>query len=211
LLAPVHVCRDKPSALEYIAAGEIYQVNLTFKTDFVFFGSPLALYRKLRRSQPVNHGVYLQLRERIILSRSPELFLQRQGDRVLAKPMKGTAPRFVGNQAVAETLGRSEKDRTENLMIVDLIRNALGKIAVTGSVRVDDLFRIEAYQTVYQMVSQVSARIPDRFLYRNVRGTFSFWLGNGCAKDSGHDDYPRTRAIFSRDIHRYGWPYQTGG
>jgi para-aminobenzoate synthetase / 4-amino-4-deoxychorismate lyase len=119
------------SALEYIAAGDIYQVNLTFRTDFIFFGSQLALYQKLRRSQPVNHGVYLQVPGRTILSRSPELFLQRQGERVIAKPMKGTATRFDSDRAQAATLRRSEKDRAENLMIVDLIRNDLGKIALT--------------------------------------------------------------------------------
>jgi para-aminobenzoate synthetase / 4-amino-4-deoxychorismate lyase len=170
------------SALEYIAAGEIYQVNLTFRTDFIFFGSPLSLYRKLRHSQPVNHGAYLQLPDRTILSRSPELFLQRQGDRVVAKPMKGTATKLDDNQALAEALGRSEKDRAENLMIVDLIRNDLGKIAVTGSVRVDQLFRIEEYPTVYQMVSQVSARIPDRSLYRTLCALFPSGSVTGAPK-----------------------------
>ncbi|MBV8212362.1 MAG: aminodeoxychorismate synthase component I [Verrucomicrobia bacterium] len=170
------------SALEYIAAGETYQVNLTFRTDFIFFGSPLALYQKLRRSQPVNHGVYLQVPGRTILSRSPELFLQRQGDRVIARPMKGTAPRFDNDRAQAEALGRSEKDRAENLMIVDLIRNDLGKIALTGSVRVDDLFRIEEYPTVYQMVSEVSARIQNRSLYRTLEALFPSGSVTGAPK-----------------------------
>ena len=170
------------SALEYIAAGDIYQVNLTFRTDFIFFGSPIALYQKLRRSQPVNHGVYLQVPGRTILSRSPELFLQRHGDRVIAKPMKGTATRFDNDRAQAEALGRSEKDRAENLMIVDLIRNDLGKIALTGSVRVDHLFRIEEYPTVYQMVSQVSAQIPNRSLFRTLEALFPSGSVTGAPK-----------------------------
>jgi len=170
------------SALEYIAAGETYQVNLTFRTDFIFFGSPLALYQKLRRSQPVNHGAYLQVPGRTIISRSPELFLQRQGDRVIAKPMKGTAARFGNDRVQAEALGRSEKDRAENLMIVDLIRNDLGKIALTGSVRVDHLFYIEEYPTVYQMVSQVSARIPNRSLYRALEALFPSGSVTGAPK-----------------------------
>jgi len=171
------------SALEYIAAGEIYQVNLTWRIDFTFFGSALSLYRKLRRSQPVNHGAYLRLPGRTILSLSPELFIQRQGNQVVAKPMKGTAAKVdKDGSSLAEALERSEKDRAENLMIVDLIRNDLGKIAETGSVRVDHLFRIEEYPTVYQMVSQVSARIPDRSLYRTLEALFPSGSVTGAPK-----------------------------
>ena len=107
------------------------------------------------------------LGDRVVLSRSPELFLERRGELLVSKPMKGTRAR-VGDDGtgLAETLLRSEKDRAETLMIVDLIRNDLGKIAEIGSVQVDQLFGIEEYPTVYQMVSQVSAQVPDRSLYR---------------------------------------------
>ena len=171
------------SALEYIAAGEIYQLNLTWRIDFTHFGSPLALYSKLRRAQPVNQGAYLLLPDRVILSLSPELFLERRGDRVVARPMKGTKIRSDSDEAGTEdALLQSEKDRAENLMIVDLIRNDLGKIAEIGSVTVDELFRVEQYPTVYQMVSQVSALVPNRSLYRTLEALFPCGSVTGAPK-----------------------------
>jgi para-aminobenzoate synthetase / 4-amino-4-deoxychorismate lyase len=162
-------------ALQHIACGDVYQLNLTWRIDFTFFGSHLALYRKLRRSQPVNYGAYLSLPDRVIMSLSPELFLERRSDTLVSNPMKGTRARDGDNgtdQALAKALQQSEKDRAENLMIVDLIRNDLGKIAQIGSVRVDRLFAIEQYPTVYQMVSQVSGRVPDRALFPTLEALF---------------------------------------
>jgi para-aminobenzoate synthetase / 4-amino-4-deoxychorismate lyase len=173
------------SALGHIAGGDIYQANLTWRIDFTFFGSSLALYRKLRRSQPVSYGAYLSLPDRIIMSLSPELFLERRGDELIAKPMKGTRARTTEkgtDQATAKALQQSEKDRAENLMIVDLIRNDLGKIAQTGSVRVDRLFAIEQYPTVYQMVSQVSGRVPDRSLFQTLKALFPSGSVTGAPK-----------------------------
>jgi len=173
------------SALGHIACGDVYQINLTWRIDFTFFGSSLALYRKLRQSQPVSHGAYLLLPERVILSLSPELFLERCGDELIAKPMKGTRARAGENgtdQLMAKDLYQSEKDRAENLMIVDLIRNDLGKIAQTGSVHVDRLFAIEQYPTVYQMVSQVSGRVPDRSLFHTLKALFPSGSVTGAPK-----------------------------
>jgi len=173
------------SALGHIACGDIYQVNLTWRIDFTFFGSSFALYRKLRQSQPVNHGAYLLLPERTILSLSPELFLERRGDELISRPMKGTRARAGENgadQAMAKALQRSEKDQAENLMIVDLIRNDLGKIAQIGSVQVDRLFAIEQYPTVYQMVSQLSGRVPDRSLFHTLKALFPSGSVTGAPK-----------------------------
>jgi para-aminobenzoate synthetase/4-amino-4-deoxychorismate lyase len=173
------------SVLQHIGWGDAYQVNLTWRIDFTFFGSAMALYRKLRRAQPVNHGAYLLLSDRVLLSLSPELFLERFGDTLMSKPMKGTISRAAENradQAMAQALERSEKDRAENLMIVDLIRNDLGKIAQTGSVRVDQLFGIEQYPTVYQMVSQVSAKVPDRSLFSTLKALFPSGSVTGAPK-----------------------------
>jgi len=173
------------SALRHIAGGDVYQVNLTWRIDFTFFGSSLALYRKLRRSQPVNYGAYLSLPDRVILSLSPELFLERCGDELVSKPMKGTRARAGENatdQMMAKDLYLSEKDRAENLMIVDLIRNDLGKIAQTGSVQVDRLFAVEQYPTVYQMVSQVSGRVPDRSLFHTLKALFPSGSVTGAPK-----------------------------
>ncbi len=156
------------SEADYIAAvdrikrlifeGDCYQVNLTFPLTFDWFGAPLALYARLRARQPVRYGGFVGDASEGLVSLSPELFLLRQGDRLVTRPMKGTAPPGVP----AEALRASAKDRAENLMIVDLLRNDLGRIAANGSVAVDRLFEIEDYPTVRQMVSEVSARVPGR-------------------------------------------------
>jgi para-aminobenzoate synthetase/4-amino-4-deoxychorismate lyase len=149
--------------LAYIADGDCYQVDFTFPLAFRHFGEPLALYALLRRAQPVLHGAFVRTPERTMLSLSPELFVKRVGERLTTRPMKGTAPRGddpLSDAAQRTALENSEKNRAENLMIVDLIRNDLGRIARTGSVRVDDLFTVEAYPTVWQMTSTVSAHVP---------------------------------------------------
>ena len=156
---------------DYIAAGDCYQVNFTYGLDCQAYGHPLALYARLRQAQPVHYGAYVALPERHILSLSPELFLERTGERLLSRPMKGTAPRGATPEEdarLAATLRASAKDRAENVMIVDLIRNDLGRLARPGSVTVERLCAIEAYPTVFQMVSDVAAEVggagfPDIF------------------------------------------------
>ena len=144
--------------ISFISAGDCYQVNLTFPLAFSWFGSPLALYRRLRDCQPVRHGGFVGDARQGIVSLSPELFIARQGDVLRTRPMKGTVARDVD----PAQLKASAKDRAENLMIVDLLRNDLGRVARAGSVRVDQLFEIEAYPTVWQMVSAVSADVKGR-------------------------------------------------
>ncbi len=142
----------------YIFDGDCYQVNFTFPLHFDWFGSPLALYARLRQRQPVRYGGFVGDATQAVVSLSPELFLERRGDRLLTRPMKGTAPR----SAPPETLRNSAKDCAENLMIVDLLRNDLGRVASNGSVHVDKLFEIEDYPSVWQMVSEVSADVAGR-------------------------------------------------
>lgn len=146
-----------------IAAGDFYQANLTFRSRFAFAGDALALYRRLRDQSQARYGAYIDDGERQILSLSPELFFQITADgRIATKPMKGTAAR--GSDAISDTLARetlaeSTKNRAENLMIVDLLRNDVGRIAEIGSVGVSDLFAVETYPTLHQMVSTVSATL----------------------------------------------------
>jgi para-aminobenzoate synthetase/4-amino-4-deoxychorismate lyase len=160
---------------DYIAEGDCYQVNLTYGLDFQTYGHPLALYERLRRAQPVRYGAYLQLPGLTALSLSPELFLERRGARLLSRPMKGTARRGespVEDAALAAELAVSEKNRAENVMIVDLIRNDLGRLALPGSVAVQGLCRVEAYPTVFQMVTDVSAEIAQPALFDIFRALF---------------------------------------
>lgn len=146
----------------YIAAGDIYQLNLTLKGRFRVEGDPVALYRDLRRKQPVSYGALLRTDDFTVISASPELFLRIEGDRVVTRPMKGTAARGLTldqDSEIGRWLARDLKSRAENLMIVDLMRNDLGRVAQTGSVRVSDLFTIETYETLHQMTSGVEARL----------------------------------------------------
>ena len=149
----------------WIADGECYQINLTFPLDLRVFGHPLALYAVLRTRQPVRYGAFIASGEGgvTLLSRSPELFFERQGARVVTRPMKGTAPRGLdaeSDEARRAALEASPKERAENVMIVDLLRNDLGRLAAPGSVRVEALCVTEAYPTLWQMVSTVAADLP---------------------------------------------------
>lgn len=150
---------DRVKAL--IAAGDIYQANLTFRAGFAFAGDPLALFATLRDAAGARYGAYVDDGERQMLSLSPELFFEvGPGGAIATKPMKGTAARGTdpaSDQAARDGLSHSIKNRAENLMIVDLLRNDLGRIATLGSVTVKDLFAVETYPTLHQMVSTVRA------------------------------------------------------
>ena len=147
-----------------IRAGETYQVNHTQRLRGRSIGTPLALYRRLRAAQPVPFGALIALpQDRWVLSCSPELFVRHQAGHLVTRPMKGTAPRHAdpaADQASADWLAHDAKNRAENLMIVDLLRNDLGRLATVGSVRVPQLFAVEPYRTVFQMTSTIEADLP---------------------------------------------------
>ena len=164
-----------------IRAGETYQVNYSYRLHGQAYGAPVALYRRLRAHQPVAFGAYIQLPEAQqpntgggpthVLSCSPELFLHHANGVLTARPMKGTASRTFAPEADSETarhLSLDVKNRAENLMIVDLLRNDLGRIAQTGSVQVPDLFAIEPYSTVFQMTSTVQARVRPEISFPDL-------------------------------------------
>lgn len=146
----------------YIEAGDTYQVNHTIRARFQFEGCPVAYYRRLRESQKVAYGAFLSFPDLTVLSRSPELFFQKTGDCLTTRPMKGTAARHTDVQIdtdSAKSLQVDEKSLAENLMIVDLLRNDLSRIAEPGTVAVDALFEVETYRTVHQMTSTISCRV----------------------------------------------------
>lgn len=147
-----------------IARGELYQLNYTFGLDVTTQGDETALYRRLANRHPSAHAAFIEDEGRTILSFSPELFIERKGARVTTRPMKGTAPRMadpLADEASGEALLASEKDRSENLMIVDLLRNDLGRLAPPGGVTLEALFTLEKYPSVWTMTSTVSADLPD--------------------------------------------------
>ncbi|MEN3952389.1 aminodeoxychorismate synthase component I [Iodidimonas sp. SYSU 1G8] len=148
---------------DWIAAGDVYQINLTMDAAAAFDGDPLALHAALRQAQPVSHGAFLAAGDWCVSSHSPELFLSRAGDQVTVKPMKGTAARgrwFEEDEAAKAALSGDAKSRAENLMIVDLERNDLSRMALPGSVSAEDLFHVDAYPTVLQMISTVRGAVP---------------------------------------------------
>jgi para-aminobenzoate synthetase / 4-amino-4-deoxychorismate lyase len=148
----------------YIAAGDIYQANLTFPLSADYGGDPLALYAALRPRAAAGYGGVIWTGERHYLSFSPELFFALKDHRVTTKPMKGTAARQpdpAADESEAETLRTDPKQRAENLMIVDLLRNDLSRVCEAGSVAVPELFHIESYPTVHQMTSTVTGVLPE--------------------------------------------------
>lgn len=164
---------------EHIAAGDTYQVNLTLRLHATFDGDPLGLFRALARSQRGDHLVYLDFGSHALCSASPELFFRRSpladgGAELFSKPMKGTrgrSPDPAEDAELACALVASEKDRAENTMIVDMMRNDFGRIARIGTVQVPDLHVVESYPTVHQMVSSVTAE-TDASLTEVFTSTF---------------------------------------
>ncbi|MEP3051889.1 MAG: aminodeoxychorismate synthase component I [Erythrobacter sp.] len=161
---------------EAIRAGDIYQANLTYPLAGSYNGDPIALYKQLRSAANAGYGGIVFDGSHWLLSFSPELFVATNGREAKAKPMKGTRPRNADSAIdaeLAQDLASSVKDKAENLMIVDLMRNDLGRVAEAGSVRVEQPFAIESYPSVHQMVSTVRARLePDIGLSELVKALF---------------------------------------
>jgi para-aminobenzoate synthetase/4-amino-4-deoxychorismate lyase len=161
---------------EAIHAGDIYQANLTYPLAGSFRGDPTGLYAALRTAASAGYGGLIFDGAHWLLSFSPELFVALNGKEAKVKPMKGTRPRMAepaADAAMAEELASSVKDRAENLMIVDLMRNDLSRVAEPGSVHVEAPFAVESYPTVHQMVSTVRARLsPGQGAMDLVRALF---------------------------------------
>ena len=158
---------------DHIAAGDTYQVNLTLRLRASVAGDPKGLYRDLCYAQRGAYSAYLDLGRYRVLSASPELFFRIDGSTVATKPMKGTAPRgrwLAEDEEIRARLRGSIKERAENAMIVDLLRNDLARVARVGSVRWSDVFEAERFETVWQLTSTVSAELRQGRSLRDVFG-----------------------------------------
>ncbi|WP_448588070.1 chorismate-binding protein [Thermocrinis sp.] len=142
---------------KHIEEGTIYQINLSTKIDFALDGEPIDLFHVFFRRQPTPYAFFLEIEDFFLMSGSMELFLEKKGRKITSKPIKGTGKD-------CEALKKSSKDRAENLMILDMMRNDLSKISEVGSVEVEELFKVESYSTVCQMHSTVSAKTDADFL-----------------------------------------------
>ncbi|MGE9294928.1 MAG: aminodeoxychorismate synthase component I [Puniceicoccales bacterium] len=204
-------CAAVESIRESIAAGEIYQANLAQFFATPYSGNPARLFERLRTRNPAPYSAYLDQGERQILSSSPELFLRITPDRrILTRPIKGTRPRGkneIEDRAQREALLASPKERAELLMIVDMERNDLGRIAETGSIRVNELYAIESYATVHHLIGEVEARLRPEVNLRDIlRATFPGGSITGAPKVQAIEviarHEPRPRDVFCGAI---GW------
>ena len=174
----------------YIRAGDCYQVNLARRWSAPVQGDPWAAYRWLRRRGPSPFGAYLNTPQATLLSLSPERFVSVRGERVQTCPIKGTIRRAADpghDQALAEQLAASPKDRAENLMIVDLLRNDLGRSCATGSVRVPRLFEVQSFAGLHHLVSTVTGRL--------AAGADALTLLRGCFPGGSITGAPKIRAM----------------
>ncbi|HVJ26351.1 MAG TPA: aminodeoxychorismate synthase component I [Vicinamibacterales bacterium] len=170
-----------------IEAGDTYQINFTFRLTAPFEGEPAALMRDLYAGQAGPWSAYVEAGDHVICSASPELFFSLEGDRLICRPMKGTAPRgywTAQDDALGKALHDSEKNRAENVMIVDMVRNDIGRIARTGSVKATSLFDVERYPLQWQMTSTVEGSVETRSLLRLFEAMFPSGSITGAPKHS---------------------------
>jgi len=164
--------RDKVLKIkEYIRKGDTYQVNLTAKYNFDFYGSASNFYSELGKRQHVQYSAFCKLKDNFIISLSPELFFKREGLKIYSQPMKGTIKRGKNIKEDRENiikLRESLKNKAENLMIVDLVRNDLGRVAKTNSVKVTEPFKVRKYETLLQMTSQVNGVLKKNIGYFDI-------------------------------------------
>ncbi|KAF0135068.1 MAG: para-aminobenzoate synthase component II [Candidatus Saganbacteria bacterium] len=164
----------------YIREGETYQITYCIKYKYDFTGSPFALYKELLKTQPVPYPAYIGTKDFTISSLSPEMFIKKNKDRVITKPMKGTWPKGLFSKWL---LHFDQKNRAENIMIADLLRNDLGKIAKSGTVAAPKLFETACYTTLCQMTSTVCASIdPEIKFYALFKAVFPSGSVTGAPK-----------------------------
>src|SRR6267142_2729152 len=164
-------CGKVETIRRLIEEGDVYQINLTFPLRFHAQGTAWGLFRALVRAHPTEYAAYINTGAEQIVSLSPELFFRIDGNRIVVRPMKGTAARGLSSEEDRKKpayLLESEKERAENLMITDLMRNDLGRICRTGSVETTELFRVEKLPSVWQMTSTVAGELPEEWKISTV-------------------------------------------
>lgn len=170
-----------------IFEGDFYEINLSHQMKAGFSGSPLKLYQRMKEIGPVPFGAYMQDQDFTVCCQSPERFLRKEGSTVFSQPIKGTSQRGRNDREDAsfkERLTSSQKEKAENLMIVDLVRNDLSRIARRGSVSVPSLFDIESFETVHQMVSTVTAEAEEEDPIEIIKACFPMGSMTGAPKIS---------------------------
>ncbi len=201
--------RDIRKIKRWLMNGDVYQINHTFPLLVRSEQSPLSIYRNTLHRHPTRYAAYIDMGEMHVLSFSPELFLYRNGPWLCSRPMKGTAPRHtnpVMDELSRHGLAASLKNRAENCMIVDLLRNDLGRIATPGSVTVDRLFEIERYESIWTMTSTIRAHVGDTSLANILTALFPCGSVTGAPKIAAMNRIgelePQPRGLYCGSI---GW------
>lgn len=174
-------------AQQRIKEGDFYEINLSHQLKGEFTGQPAELYTKMKKAGPVPFGAYIKFGKWVVCCQSPERFLRKEGDKVFSQPIKGTSQRGRSDredQSLKQQLISSQKEKAENLMIVDLVRNDLSRIARKGSVEVPKLFEIESFDTVHQMVSTVKAEAVEEDPVSILKACFPMGSMTGAPKIS---------------------------
>ena len=192
---------------KHILRGDCYEINYCME----FFSEeaivdPLSVYEKLSKTSPNPFSALYKLEDKWLICASPERFLKREGDKILSQPIKGTSSRFLKDDSKdkksKEELYASEKDRSENVMVVDLVRNDLARVCKEGTVKVDELFGIYSFPQVHQMISTISGELKDEISFTEIiKATFPMGSMTGAPKRKVMeliDNYERSgRGIFS--------------
>lgn len=202
-------------AKEHISSGDVYQICLTTELSGDFVGDPLALFLRLRKQHPAPYCSYLKTENATYLSISPERFISVTGNHVMSSPIKGTRERSedpAEDLVLQNSLGADNKERAENLMIVDLIRNDLSSVCTAGSIKVDSLLAVRSYSTVHQLVSDISGDLEaDKTGFDALQALFPGGSMTGAPKISAcrilTDLEARERGAYSGGI---GWISKTG-
>lgn len=189
---------------EYLLSGDCYQINLAQRFSAEYQGSEWQAYQKLRANNQAPFSSFIRYHQSAVLSVSPERFLQVNGNQIETKPIKGTRPRSsdpIKDQMLADELRSADKDRAENLMIVDLLRNDVSKVAQPGSVEVPSLFAIESFPSVHHLVSTVTAKLAETFSSLDLlRGAFPGGSITGAPKIRAmeiiHQLEPHPRSVY---------------
>lgn len=202
---PLHVSKERyaekvEQALSSIREGDYYEINLSHVLEFEMQGDPLDLYKRMKERAPVPFGSFLTFNGTSICCMSPERFLKKEGDKVLSQPIKGTiANSGVDDDSVLKERLLSEKNKAENLMIVDLVRNDLNRVSVPGSVKVEQLFEVQSFGTVHQMVSTIrSLALPGCDEIDVIKACFPMGSMTGAPKISA------MRSIEELEDHKRG-------
>ncbi|UOR06688.1 anthranilate synthase component I family protein [Hymenobacter aerilatus] len=213
-LPKAHYLAAVEAVREDILNGEVYELNLCmefFAEDVVL--DPVAMFLRLNEASPMPFAGFYKVADHYLLCASPERFVQRRGTRIISQPIKGTIRRGATpdeDEQQRQRLLHSEKERAENLMIVDLVRNDLARVAETGSVRVPELFGLYPFRHVWQMISTVEAELrPDADLVDILRATFPMGSMTGAPKIRAMqliEHYERTRRGLYSGCLGYAWP-----